>query len=792
MTSIGNKIKIFAKMTSYHIKIALRNIAQLKSHTVISLTGLIVGLACVFVISAWTIQELKYDKFHKQPESIYMVTTEIKDNNENFNIFPETPPPLAQELKDKIPAIEKSFHFIYLYGGRTFKTDNNNFKETGIAADSKLLHVLNFPLLQGSAKYLDEPNSILITQSFAEKLFPNEIPLGKSVVYNKDKILTIKGVLKNIPENSSLKFDFIVPYQIESENPDMWWQLSDATFIKTTRGADIEDVKQISDNVWREKITDEQYSINFIPISNLRYGANFNFFNAEHGNYQKLYAFIGIAILILILVSLNYINLISAHSFKRRGEVGIRKVNGASSNTVLKYFLTESVITSIIASCFAILFSIFLVYFFKRVLIINISWNYLLTSYIVGVMGSIIIIGLISGLYPAIMTSSFKPFKIKNDRIITFKSQNKLRNAFILGQFILSIFFTIVCLVILNQLKYMDNFDVGFSKKNIVQVDMPSGSNQNFQSLGNDLLKYPEIQQVSFAGSSPVNLSPLFTTENWKWEGLQEGTPTSIYRLYVDNNYLNVFKIPILKGEFFKSSDSEKDKIVINEKLATLLGFDDPIGKIMSRGKNKYEVIGVVKNFHFQHLSNDIHPLLFMYSSSKKEVFIKLNNNFKKGINIINKQYSQLYDTPVRFSLVTDVFKNLYSSERKLSYAIIAFTIITVILSCIGLVGLVTFNIELKTKEIGVRKVCGAKIKEVILMLNKRIVFWFILGVFISCILSWLLMNKWLENFAFRITLNLWTFIFGSLIILGITALTVSLQTWKAAIANPVDTLKYE
>ena len=173
-------------------------------------------------------------------------------------------------------------------------------------------------------------------------------------------------------------------------------------------------------------------------------------------------------------------------------------------------------------------------------------------------------------------------------------------------------------------------------------------------------------------------------------------------------------------------------------------------------------------------------------------MFIKLNNNFKKGINIINKQYSQLYDTPVRFSLVTDVFKNLYSSERKLSYAIIAFTIITVILSCIGLVGLVTFNIELKTKEIGVRKVCGAKIKEVILMLNKRIVFWFILGVFISCILSWLLMNKWLENFAFRITLNLWTFIFGSLIILGITALTVSLQTWKAAIANPVDTLKYE
>ena len=779
-------------MLKYNIKIALRNVFRLKSHTVISLTGLIVGLACVFVITAWTIQELNYDKFHNQAESIYMVTTEIKDNNNNINIFPETPPPLALELTNRIPAIVESFHFIYLYGGRTIGTENFNFKETGIAGDSKLLEVLNFPILQGGIRYLDEPNSILLTQKFAKKLFPNEIPIGKNVIYGKDKILTIKGILKDIPENSSLKFDFIVPYQIESENPNEWWQLSDVTFIKKTAGTDIESIKQIANNVWREKITDKQYGINFIPISGLRYGAKFDFFNAEHGNYQKLYAFVGIAILILILASLNYINLISAYSIRRNREVGIRKVNGASSNNILKYFLTESVITSIIASSLAILFSILLVYFFQHTLGINISTKYLFFSYTAGILGALLIIGLISGLYPAILTSSFMPFITKKERKISFIHQNKLRNAFVLGQFVLSISLTIICLVILKQINYMNNFNVGYAKDNIVQVNMPGGADKNFQAIKTTLLANPDIEQVCFAGASPVNLTPLFTTENWKWEGLEEGTPISIYRLNVDNNYLNVFKIPILKGNFFTASIANKEKVVINEKLANLLGFDDPIGKIISRGEKKFEIIGVVKNFHFQHLSNNVHPLLFMYSDTKNKMFVKLSHNSEQGLNLINKQFSQFYNESFDYGFITAEYDNLYSNERKISYSIIAFTIMTVFLSCIGLIGLITFNIELKTKEIGVRKVFGANIKEVVLLLNRGIIIWFIAGFFISCIVSWLLMNKWLENFAFRVTISWWIFIFAALVILGLTTLTVSFQTWKAARANPVDTLKYE
>ena len=297
-------------MLKYNIKTALRKLLRFKSHTLISLIGLIIGLACVFIITAWTIQELQYDRFHNQSESIYMVTTEIKDNKGDVNSFPETPPPLAGELKEKIPDIENSFHFIYLYGGRLIKSENKSFKETGIAADSKLLSVLSFQLKIGNPVSLDEPNTILLTENLAKRLFPNEKPIGKTVLYGKDKVLNVRGIIKNIPENSSLQFSYIISYQIEGNNPNEWWQLSDATFIKTRQNTDINETKYVAQDVWRKRIADEQYNLNFIPITNLRYGAKFNFFNAEHGSSQKLFVFICVAGLILILSCLNYINLI--------------------------------------------------------------------------------------------------------------------------------------------------------------------------------------------------------------------------------------------------------------------------------------------------------------------------------------------------------------------------------------------------------------------------------------------------------------------------------------------------
>jgi len=321
---------------------------------------------------------------------------------------------------------------------------------------------------------------------------------------------------------------------------------------------------------------------------------------------------------------------------------------------------------------------------------------------------------------------------------------------------------------------------------------MPPQGIKDFETIKNDLLSNPNIEQVSFAGASPVNLSPFFATKNWEWEGLKEGASTSIYRLMVDHAYLDVFQIPLLKGRAFSASKTDKDKVIINEKLAGLLGFNDPVGKIVRQGGNHFEIIGVVKNFHFQSLSNNIQPLLFMYSDKENRMFVKINRNTAQSIDAIKKQFAQFYDQPFSYNFVDDDLKELYINENKISLGMMVFTILAIILSCIGLIGLVTFNTESKTKEVGVRKVCGAKITEIIVLLNENIIKWFLVGFFVSCILSWFLMSKWLENFAFRITLSWWIFILGAFMVLMITALTVSWQTWKAASTNPVDSLKYE
>jgi len=785
-------------MIRYNFKAALRNILRFKSHTVISLLGLVIGLACVFVISAWTIQELMYDKFHEQSEDIYMVMTDLQDKDGNFNSFPETPPPLENELEKQISGIETGFHFVYLYGGRSIKTDQYSFKETGIAADSKLLEVLNFPLKIGNPMALEEPNSILLTESLAKKLFPNESSIGKILRYGVDREygvdqeLIVKGILEDIPENSSLKFDYVISYQLESDNPDEWWQLSDATFIKLREGADINDVKPLAEKIWKQHITDDQYRINFFPIKDLRYKAKFPFFNVEHGNIQKLYTFIFVAALILLLACLNYINLISAHASKRANDVAIRKINGANTSTLLGYFLTESMLMSLISWCFAALLSRLVLQFFESVLDIDIVIHYLNLSFVAGFFITLVVVGIISGLYPAIVSSSLLPKKIGLLSSSNFRFQTKLKGAFVVSQFILSITLTIICLVIIRQTNFMSDFEVGFEHEHIVKVFLYKQDAKDFRGLKNTLTAYPEIHEISFAGTTPINLSTIFTTGNWTWEGLNDGEHTSIYRMNVDENYLKVFQIPMKEGDFFIGSESDKNKVVVNEMLVTMMGIDDPVGRILKRGKKDYEIIGVVKDFNFQHLSNRIQPLVFMYSQSKNSMFVKTSDQPSKAIKLLQDENKKLGNEPLRYGFVSDKFDEMYQNERDISMGILSFTGLAILLSSIGLVGLVTFNTEMKTREIAVRKVYGAKINQIAFMLNTGLMRWFVVGTLLSFMIAWFAMNKWLEKFAYSVALDWWIFALGAVIILIFTIVTVSLQTWRAAIKNPIEALKYE
>jgi len=779
-------------MYFYHIRQAIRHLLRFRSHTVYSLVGLILGLACVFIIAAWTMQELRFDQFHKQSDQIYMLTTDIQNNNSTVYRMPETPAPLAAEIEKQVPQVDKSFQFIYLYGGRTIELDDRSFKELGIAVDSKFLEVLNFTLLSGTSSLLNEPNVIFLSESLAEKLFSGEDPLEKLLRYKDEKELTVKGVFQDVPFNSSLQFEFLVPYGTESENISSWWQLSDATFIKISESSDPEEVLSSIKQIWKEGMDNDQYDVGFIPITDLRYGAQFEFFNAEHGDSKKLYMFIGLALLILLLACLNYMNLISAYSLKRGNEVWIRKVHGASSGNITKYFVTESIFLSILAWGLAILLSLLGIHFFELLLNVTISKAYFLTSIGFGLIASILIVGIATGVYPAIRISSDLLIKSENSGIKDHRFQHKLKNAFVLSQFILSISLSITSLVVLRQTNFMKDFEVGYEKENIVGAHLPVKMMDEVQAIKNSLNTVPNIEKFSFAGSSPVNLHPIFTTENWTWKGLQEGTHTAFYRLFVDSDYLNVFQIPLVTGRFFSPIESNENRIVINEKLASSLGFANPIGEIIKRGEESYEIIGIVKDFHFQDLSNDILPLILMYNDSKNNVYIKITPPIKPALKQIQSQFANFSDQPFDFGFINETYEDLYENERKIISGLLVFTIFSIFLSCLGLIALVTYSTELRTKEIAIRRVYGADINGIMIKLNLSIIKLFGVGMLTGSAVAWFVAQKWLESFAFRVSIDWWIYLLGGLAILIITILAVSAQTYKAARMNPVDALKIE
>ena len=338
----------------------------------------------------------------------------------------------------------------------------------------------------------------------------------------------------------------------------------------------------------------------------------------------------------------------------------------------------------------------------------------------------------------------------------------------------------------------MRAFDTGYARQDIVEFNLSSNRNQDLEEIKNFLDANPNVELYSIAGASPVSLTVLNTTEKWRWEGLEEGTHTSFFLISVDEDYLNVFQIPLIKGRFFSSAGTDQNRVVINEKLAGLLGFDDPVGRILRNGDEEYEIIGVVKDFNFQHLSKEIRPLLFRYSGSGRRLFVRLLPDAEGTLGDIQKQISGLSGKPVNYKFIVEEHNNLYKGEQQILSAILFFTILSIILSSLGLIGLVTYGTETMTREIAIRKVFGAETFGMMVTLNLNIFKLFLAGLFFGSIISWLIMRKWLEDFTYRVGLELWVFLSGALIILLFTILSIGIQTWKAAKQSPALALKYQ
>lgn len=792
-------------MFKNYFKIAFRNFLRNKTGSIINILGLTIGLASSILILLYIKFELSYDNFHKDADRIYRVYIQQPQNlfmgTDKFNA---TPAPLVPAMKEEIPGVEYASRLVFASG--YVKYGNRRFQERKFyLADPDFFHVFSFPLISGDPEtLLNDPYSIVITSKIASKYFGEENPVGKYLNFQlRDESLDLKvtGVLEDIPDNSHFFFDFIGHFELTKKiwsntSLNNWGECSFHTYIKLHQGVDPSEIENTLVDIvkrYRGKENKDRYFLQ--QTTDIHLFGHINFELGSNSSVQTVYIFGSIAFFILLIACFNYMNLTTAQSSKRSREVGIRKVVGSNRRQLVFQFLGESVIMSVLALLLALIIAeIFLPSF-------NIFINRNLKLYSGD--GSIfllfisvtIIVGLISGSYPAMFLSKFQPINAIKGEVSGTKFSAVLRDVLVLVQFIISISLMICTSIIYRQLHYIKNKNLGFETEHILTIPIGSDNiRNNYKILKNEFISNPQIVGVTASGYLP---SSIRSQSDFEYEGMGNNKKGMAFKADVDFDFIDFYGIKLLEGTNFSES-AGTDSIssyIINETAVKKLGWADPIGKSLSFKGEKARIIGVVKDFHFNPLYLKIQPVVLRYNPSKCRILsIKIRpDNIKNTISYIEETLNKYTpDTPFVYAFLDEKIDATYKDEVRLGQMINFFTILAVLIACLGLYGLATFVAEQKIKEIGIRKVFGASSSGIVYLVSQKFIKWVLLANIIAWPFAWFAMNRWLEGFAYRINISFWTFMVSTVVALLIAFATVLYQSLKTANSNPVDSLKYE
>ncbi len=776
-----------------NFKISFRNLWRNRSTSIVNLIGLTVALTSIAFIAIWVHHELSFDKFNKKFKNIYMVASEWKYSDGKSDFIMETPTPLGPYLKDNFPEVMQSTRFEKQFGGRFLEVDTKKFLEQGFAIEPTFFDIFTVDFLSGDSKAItNKPNSILISQRLANKFFGKENPLNNPITFytnaEETKQYEVCGVYKNIPDNSSLQHDFLIPVSIAE--PNNWFAFGESTFLLLP---DEIDKANLNEKIARFYDYNKLgFNINWYlhPLKDMHFHSDFQQFVYHPGSIQYVYIFSIAGIFILLIAVLNFISLVSVLSTNRLKESGIRKISGASKKRIIFSFLAEPFI----------LVSLSLIFTFLLIEIFQSKFNELSDSAFVSfhqntfVLFALILTGLviasIAGIVPGILIANFEPSDaLKQKKKSAGGSYRKYLIAF---QFTLAIVLMSSTFLIYKQLNYIFHKDLGFNKENIVHVPLKGKMGENFALLKQKLLTEPKVEQVT-------NGSPMFSSgvefPGWTWNGINKDDKHSIAKIEADNNFIKTFQLEIVQGENFSESNSNNNKVIINEEAAKVMNMGNPISQHMQLKGVDYEIIGVVKNFHSRHFSHEIRPLMLIYGEGGHDLYIQYKNDTDKAkiIALANNEYDKFNpEFPFEYQFFVDEFTATYRNEQKMLNLLSYFVVVAFLILGFGLYGLSKQMALSKTKEIGIRKVNGAKISEVMTMLNKDFVKWVAIAFVIATPIAYFAMHKWLENFAYKTELSWWIFALAGLLALGIALLTVSWQSWRAATRNPVEALRYE
>jgi len=796
-------------MIKNYLKIALRNIKRHKAFSFINIAGLAIGMACCFLIYSYVQYELSYDKFHEDYKDIYrVINRQIGNVYLGTDYFSTSPALMAPTMKEDFPEVLEAARVNTWSGLLCF--GNKRFNETIHFADPEFFNIFTYPQLSGDLQDpIGEPLSMLITQKMARKYFDDENPVGKTIRFNNQFDFTVTGVLQDTPLNSHMQFDFLsslfsLKSIIGGERGQRYlnrWNSADFhSYIKLKKGTDPK-VFQEKLLAFKNQYQGEDSPGRFIlqPLSSIHLYSHMNMEMEPNSDVRYLYIFSAVGFLIMLIACFNYMNLSTARSSHRAKEVGIRKVVGAERKSIVNQFLSESII-----SCSIALFSgLLLVYLFLPTfrVVFDRDLTFSLFSDVKllgGLSGIALFMGLLSGSYPALFLSSIHPVKIiKGNFRLSTKGSSVFRKSLVVIQFIISISLIIGALVIDKQRDFIKNKNLGFQKEHILYVLIQNPDlRSNCQRIKSELSGNPQILDMTVSMHIPARIRG--GSRGAYWEGREEVETLTTYRTQVDYNYFNFYGIDVVKGRNFSKEfpSDQNNAYIVNETIADYIGWEDPIGQNFSwSGRSRMgKVIGVVKDFHFFALHMPIDGLAIRLNPNGNYLSLKIHpENMDKTIAFIEKKWKELSpEYPFTFSFLDDAIDRMYRTEQRLGKGINIFTTIAIFIACLGLFGLASFTAEQKTKEIGVRKILGAPILSIVYLLSHEFLKRVLLAAVLAAPLACFVMNKWLQNFAYRTNISIWTILISTVLVMIIALITVSYQSIKAATANPVDSLRYE
>jgi len=811
-------------MFKLYLKIAWRNLARNKTYSLINMIGLATGLACFLMICMYVADELSYDRHNKDAERIYRINSLIRIGGSELNLTVASDP-MGAALKKDYPQVEQYTRIYNSGGAKLVKKGAQYVTETRVAhVDSTFFEVFTCKPIHGDlTTALNEPNTAVITRTAAEKYFGTADAAGKVLETGNDNpvLYKVTAVIEDMPRNAHFNFDVLCSMDNVDYNFNNYLSHNFQTYLKLRPGATANEFEKIFPQYINKYVMPQAQAVMQIKnIDEFQSGGNRLEYSltplldihlrsdrfpelGTNGNIQYVYIFSAVALFILVIACINFVNLATARSMKRAREVGVRKVLGTTKSNLIRQFIFESALTVLISMIIALAIVWVATPFFNDVaakeLTIATFFN---SKMLLIVLALPVAVSLLAGSYPAFFLSSFKPTDVLKGKANAGSTKSILRSGLVVFQFATSIMLIVATITVYQQLNFIQNKKIGFNKDQVLIIEETGYLGNNNKAFKNEMKKVPGVINGAFTGFLPVSGS---ARNDMTFSKDPVITPTNALNMQawsIDYDYIPTLGMEVIKGRNFSPSfGTDSTALIINETTASLLGLDDPVGKKVYRSESypsekliTYTIVGVVRNFNFESMRQTIAPLCFILGDAGWSTAFRIDPEKTSGIlrEAERKWKSMSPEMPFSYRFLDDSFNRMYQAEQRVGKVAVAFATLAILIACLGLFGLATYMAEQRTKEIGVRKVLGATVNNIVLMLSRDFLKLVIIAGVIAFPLAWWGMHRWLQDFAFRIDMAWWVFIVSGILAAAIALFTISFQALKAALANPVNSLRSE